>query len=195
MNKPTDFGEIVIIETDDYDKFSRKKLIKVYNKFNNIRNAFKNNKFYINSGFDSKNVLTNQEIKLIHQEIDTEAYKYESRDKSRDALLKYYVNELTDCVESMKELIDSLPEEIKSTYFECQCGSKVVISHKARHLKSPTHLKKIENKVVEIPQKPKAETTLECGCGKTFSIKNKTHHNKTQYHLDWINICNEIQKT
>ena len=25
MNKPTDFGEIVIIETDDYDKFSRKK--------------------------------------------------------------------------------------------------------------------------------------------------------------------------
>ena len=47
MNKPTDFGEIIIIETDDYDKFSRKKLIKVYNKFNDIRNAFKNNKFYI----------------------------------------------------------------------------------------------------------------------------------------------------
>ena len=47
MNKPTDFGEIVIIETDDYDKFSRKKLIKVYNKFNDIRNAFKNNKFYL----------------------------------------------------------------------------------------------------------------------------------------------------
>ena len=58
-------------------------------------------------------------------------------------------------------------------------------------MKSIFHL----NFVNKIPQNPKAETTLECGCGKTFSIKNKTHHNKTQYHLDWINICNEIQKT
>ena len=191
MNKPTDFGEIIIIETDDYDKFSRKKLIKVYNKFNDIRNAFKNNKFYLGSGFDIKNVLTKQEIKLINQEINTEAYKYESRDKSRDALLKYYATELTDCVECMRELIESLPEDIKVTHFECDCGSKVLMSNKSYHLKSIFHL----NFVNKIPQKPKAETTLECGCGKTFSIKNKTHHNKTQYHLDWINICNEIQKT
>ena len=61
MNKPTDFGEIVIIETDDFDKFPRKKLMKTYNKFNDIRNAFKNNKFYLGSGFDINKVLKNQE--------------------------------------------------------------------------------------------------------------------------------------
>ena len=96
MNKPTDFGEIIMLETDDYDKFPRKKLIKTYNKYNDIRNAFINNRFIIGSGFECKHVLTKIELKLIHEEIDNDIYKYETKEQSRNALLKYYVKELSD---------------------------------------------------------------------------------------------------
>ena len=184
MNKPTDFGEIIMLETDDYDKFPRKKLIKTYNKYNDIRNAFKNNRFSIGSGFECKHVLTKIELKLIHEEIDNDTYKYETKEQSRNALLKYYVKELSDCVSSMKELIDNLPEDIKATHYECQCGSKVLKTNKSTHLKSLLHM----NFVNQVPPKPNVEKIIECGCGKTFSLKNKTHHNKTQYHLDWLSV-------
>ena len=186
MNKATDFGEIIMIETDDYDKFPRKKLIKAYNKYNDIMNAFKRNMFYIGSGLEVKNVLTKFELKLIHEEIENTSYKYLSKEQARDALLKYYVKELTDCVEGMKQLIDSLPEDIKATHFDCDCGSKVLICNKAKHLKSPLHM----NFINQIPPKSKSETTIHCGCGKTYTSNNKSHHEKTQYHVDWLNICN-----
>ena len=149
MNKPTDFGEIIMLETDDYDKFPRKKLIKIYNKYNDIRNAFKTNKFHLGSLGNTKTVLTKFELKLIHEEIDNDTYKYISREQARDALLKHYVKELSDCVNSMKESIDNLPEDNKSIHYECECGSKVSIGHKARHLKSPTHM----NFVNQVPPK------------------------------------------
>ena len=82
------------------------------------------------------------------------------------------------------ELIDKLPEKEKdnTTHFECECGSNVCISHKARHLKSEKHL----NFVNKVEPKQKASTVVYCGCGKTFSVKNKTHHNKTKCHIDWL---------
>ena len=46
MIEPTDFGMVIVNETDDYEKFPRKKLLKTYNKFNNIRNAFKHNQVH-----------------------------------------------------------------------------------------------------------------------------------------------------
>ena len=82
------------------------------------------------------------------------------------------------------ELIDKLPEKDNTTHFECECGSNVGISHKARHLKSPLHL----NFVNKVEPKQKASTIVNCGCGKTFSIKNKTHHNKTKCHIDWLTM-------
>ena len=82
------------------------------------------------------------------------------------------------------ELIDKLSEKEKdnTTHFECECGSNVCISHKARQLKSEKHL----NFVNKVEPKQKASTVVYCGCGKTFSVKNKTHHNKTKCHIDWL---------
>ena len=188
MNNSTDFGEIIMFETDDYDKFPRKKLIKTYNKYNDILKAFKTNKFHLGSLGETKTVLTKFELKLIHEEIDNDTYKYTSREEARDALLKHYVKELYDCVNSMKESIDNLPEDNKSTHYECECGSKVLKTNKSTHLKSLLHM----NFVNQIPPKLKAETTVACGCGKTFSLKNKTHHNKTQYHLDWLSVNHDL---
>jgi hypothetical protein len=75
-----------------------------------------------------------------------------------------------------------LPEKDNTTHYDCECGSNVCISNKARHLNSPLHL----NFVNKVEPKAKASTIVNCGCGKTFSLKNKTHHNKTKYHLDYL---------
>ena len=83
MNKATDFGEVIMIETDDYDKFPRKKLIKAYNKYNDIMNAFKRNMFYIGSGLEVK---TKFKLKLIHEEKENTSYIYISKEQARDAL-------------------------------------------------------------------------------------------------------------
>ena len=188
MGKPCDFGEIIITETDEYQSFHRKKLIKTYNKYNDIMNAFKHNKMYwCFEGEISRQILTKQEIKLIHQEIEDDTYKYKSKQEARYALLKYYHNELIECVSGMKQLIDELPDEVKATHFNCGCGSNVLMSHKARHLKSPLHLDFINN-VVKVSPKSKASSVVNCGCGKTFSLKNKTHHTKTKCHLDWLSL-------
>ena len=88
--------------------------------------AFKTNQFHLGSLGETKTVLTKFELKLIHEEIDNDTYKYTSREEARDALLKHYVKELSDCVNSMKESIDNLPEDNKSTHYECECGSKVL---------------------------------------------------------------------
>jgi hypothetical protein len=183
MIKPTDFGEIILAETDDYQLFSRKKLIKTYNKYKDIRTAFKHNKLlWCFDGQLTRQILTKQELKLILQEISDYAYKYSSKDEARYDFLKYYHDQLTECVFGMKELIDKLPEKDNTTHYDCECGSNVLMSHKARHLNSPLHL----NFVNKVEPKAKASTVVNCGCGKTFSLKNKTHHNKTKYHLDYL---------
>ena len=62
---------------------------------------------------------------------------------------------------SIKELIDNLPEDIKATHYECQCGSKVLKTNKSTHLKSLLHM----NFVNQVPPKPNVEKIRECGCG------------------------------
>ena len=63
MFKPCDFGEIIITETEEYQSFHRKKLIKTYNKYNDIMNVFKHNKLYwCFEGEISRQILTKQEI-------------------------------------------------------------------------------------------------------------------------------------
>ena len=177
MIKPTDFGEIILAETDDYQLFSRKKLIKTYNKYKDIRTAFKHNKLlWCFDGQLTRQILTKQELKLILQEISDYAYKYRSKDEARYDFLKYYHDQLTECVFGMKELIDNLPEKDNTTHYDCECGSKVLMSHKARHLNSPLHL----NFVNKVEPKAKVESVVQCGCGKKYTTNNKTHHDKTQ---------------
>ena len=75
-----------------------------------------------------------------------------------------------------------LPAKDIITHYQCECGTTVRISNKARHLKSPLHL----NIINKVEPKAKASSVVNCGCGKTFSLKNKTHHNKTKHHLDYL---------
>ena len=80
MIEPTDFGMVIVKETDDYENFPRKKLLKTYNKFNNISNAFKHNQYSLGASY---NDLTKVELKLIYEEIDAETYKYMCKNESK----------------------------------------------------------------------------------------------------------------
>ena len=76
----------------------------------------------------------------------------------------------------MKPLIDELQENT-ITHFECECGSKVLITNKSRHLKSPEHLIiKTNETVVE------KEKHYICECGSKVLITNKARHLKSKGH-------------
>lgn len=76
----------------------------------------------------------------------------------------------------MKPLIDELHENT-ITHFECECGSKVLISNKARHLKSPGHLNiKINETVAE------KEEYYNCDCGSKVLLSHKARHLKSNKH-------------
>ena len=94
--------------------------------------------------------------------------------------------DINGCVSGMKELIDKLPAKDSTTHYECECGSKVLMSHKARHLNSPLHL----NFINKVEPKAKAERVVQCGCGKKYTSNNKSHHEKTKHHVKW----NETKK-
>ena len=76
----------------------------------------------------------------------------------------------------------------KEQYYVCNCGSKVLLSHKARHLKSNKHnVKKEESKEDEKKEEPKKEEKdYMCGCGKRVLKSNKYNHNNTSFHTDWM---------
>lgn len=95
----------------------------------------------------------------------------------------YELSEKSDYVLKKSEKLE-LP---KQTHYECECGSKVLMSHKARHLKSPTHL----NFINQVEPKPKAERVVQCGCGKKYTSNNKSHHDKTQFHVKWNDMKKE----
>ena len=90
---------------------------------------------------------------------------------------EYELPEKSDYVPKLPEN----PELPKATHYDCECGSKVLMSHKARHLNSPLHL----NFINKVEPKAKAERVVHCGCGKKYTTNNKTHHDKTQHHVKW----------
>jgi hypothetical protein len=180
------FNEIMLKDLTDCEKFSRKHLVNMYNKYRNIWNAFKTNSFSIKYGDDDRiGVLTNEERTLIDAEISNEMrnnniiYKQEATaivlQRNRQLLKPLY--------RTIYNLFNALSAEIIQPHYACECGSSVVISHKSHHLKTQLHIDFIN----KVPPKPKTETTLHCGCGKSFSLKNKSHHDKTQLHIDFIN--------
>jgi hypothetical protein len=186
----TSFNEIIIKDLTDCEKFTRKHLVTVYNKYRNIWNAFKTNSFSIKYGDDNRiTVLTNEERILIDNEIDNEIsnemrnnkiiYKQEATaivlQRNRQLLKPLY--------RTIYNLFNALSAELIQTHYACECGSSVVMSHKSHHLKTQLHIDFIN----KVPPKPKAESILLCGCGKSFSLKNKSQHLKTQLHIDFIN--------
>jgi DNA-directed RNA polymerase subunit RPC12/RpoP len=76
----------------------------------------------------------------------------------------------------MKPLIDELYENI-ITHFECECGSKVLITNKAKHLKSSGHLN-IKTNAMTVEK----EQHYICECGSKVLITNKSRHLKSKGH-------------
>ena len=190
------FQAIMINDLTDPEKFTRKHLLNMHDKYRNIWNAFKINEFSIQYKDAPRiSVVSKNERSLIDNEIMLEIKKSADNnkilehDEAKQTILQGHRQNLKPLYAKVFNLVKALPEENK-THYTCECGSKVIMSNKTHHLKSAKHL----NFINKIPAKPKAETMIDCGCGKTFSLKNKSHHNKTSYHLDWANF-NETQST
>ena len=194
------FKEIMINDLTDCEKFTRKHLLNMHEKYRNIWNAFKTNDFSIAIGDEPRiPVLTKQEKVLVDEEIEEEISKAMFNNTmmfKREAtaiVLQRIRQELKPLYAKIYNLEKALPAEILQTHYKCECGSNVVISNKSYHLKTVKHLNFV-NKVEPMPKEPKepkVEAKVECGCGKSFSSKNKSHHNKTQYHLDWERTTKE----
>ena len=191
----TSFEDIMIAELTDCEKFTRKHLLNMFEKYNYIWIAFKVNEFTLKYGDRPRfNVLTKHERSLINNEIETEISNQMRNNKlihSREAtaiVLQRNRQNMKPYFIPIYNLKKALPSEENKIHYECECGSNVSISNKSHHLKTVKHL----NFVNQTPLKLKAETIVECGCGKSFSLKNKSHHNKTQYHLDWLSIDHDF---
>jgi hypothetical protein len=130
--------------------------------------------------FNQKQVVLNKtETKLFYQD-QREEYRLHFK-KVENGYIKSHHSLFEKCIELITKLLDeakekqaSLPPEPSNTHFECVCGSKVLITNKARHLKSSEHL---NNKTNE-----EKEQYYICNCGSKVLIKNKARHLKSNKH-------------
>ena len=145
----TSFQEIMIAELTNPEKFTRKHLVNIFIKYTRLWNSFKINEFG-----------TEEARSLLLAEIEDEVTKQRRNNKiiydseAREIVLQRNRELMRPFYATTYNLHKALPLEENKTHFECMCGSKVAISNKARHLKSPLHL----NFINKIPEKPKAET-------------------------------------
>ena len=135
--------------------------------------------------FKEKHVnLNKRETKLFQKEHEKEYrnnYKNVANGylKSKNIVFENSIINITKLLDEAKEKQATLPEVISNTHFECECGSSVLITNKARHLKSPGHLiMKTNESAIEI----EVEKTYTCECGSTVLISNKARHLKSQSH-------------
>lgn len=131
-------------------------------------------------GFKEKQVVLNKtETKLFYQD-QREEYRLHFK-KVENGYIKSHHSLFEKCIELITKLLDeakekqaSLPPEPSNTHFECVCGSKVLITNKARHLKSSEHLNSKTNE--------EKEQYYICECGSKVLIKNKSRHLKSKGH-------------
>ena len=130
--------------------------------------------------FNQKQVVLNKtETKLFYQD-QREEYRLHFKKvengyiKSQDSLFEKCIELITKLVDEAKEKQASLPPEPSNTHFECICGSKVLITNKARHLKSSEHLNSKTNE--------EKEQYYVCNCGSKVLITNKAKHLKSKGH-------------
>jgi DNA-directed RNA polymerase subunit RPC12/RpoP len=170
----------------------------MYNKYRNIWNAFKTNSFSVVYGDAPRiAVLTKQERILVDDEINEEisnqmknnTIMYEK--EATAIVLQRIRQELKPLYAKIYNLEKALPAEVLQTHYECECGSKVVFSHKSHHLKTQLHLNFI-NKVEVV--KPEKLTHYDCECGSKVVFSNKSHHLKSVKHLNFVNKVEVIPK-
>ena len=133
--------------------------------------------------FNKKQVVLNKtETKLLYQD-QREEYRLYLKNvengyiKSHDSLFEKCIELITKLLDEAKEKQATLPQEPNNTHFECECGSKVLMSHKARHLKSPGHLN-IKTNAITVEK----EQHYICECGSKVLTKNKARHLKSNKH-------------
>ena len=135
--------------------------------------------------FKEKNIgLNKRETKLFYQD-QQEEYRLKFKNvengyiKSRNSLFKKCIELITKLVNEAKVKQATLSPVPNNTHYECECGSKVLITNKARHLKSPVHLtiKTNENTVEK-------EEYYICECGSKVLITNKARHLKSKKHKE-----------
>jgi DNA-directed RNA polymerase subunit RPC12/RpoP len=164
-----------IILSDD------RKLIDAFIiKYENILHSFKEKQVGLNK----------TETKLFYQDL-REEYRLHFKHlenghvKSYHSLFSKCIELITKLVDEAKEKQTELPPVPNNTHFECNCGSKVLITNKARHLKSPEHLNIKTNESTI-----KKEEYYNCICGSKVLITNKSRHLKSTKH----NIKKEEEK-
>ena len=141
--------------------------------------------------FQEKRVgLNKTETKLFYQDL-REEYKLHFKNvnngyvKSHHSLFSKCIELITKLLDEAKEKQSELPPVPNNIHFECDCGSKVLITNKARHLKSPEHLNIKTNESTI-----KKEEYYNCSCGSKVLITNKSRHLKSTKH----NVKKEEEK-
>ena len=184
------FQAIMINDLTDPEKFTRKHLLNMHDKYRNIWNAFKINEFSIQYKDAPRiSVVSKNERSLIDDEIMLEIKKSADNnkiiehDEAKQTILQGHRQNLKPLFAKVFNLVKALPEENK-THYTCECGSEVVNCNKSHHLKTTKHLNFI-NKVEALPEENKTHYT--CECGSKVIMSNKTHHLKTVKHLNFIN--------
>jgi len=85
-------------------------------------------------------------------------------------------------------------KERRSQIIHCECGVKYQLGHKAGHLKTLYHRRRVEPELQqkdaeELEKKREAhlqynKKVIECSCGKSYTQGNKLRHFNSQYHKD-----------
>lgn len=85
-------------------------------------------------------------------------------------------------------------KEHRSQLIDCECGVKYQLGHKAGHLKTLYHRRRVEPELQqkdteELEKKREAhlqynKKVIECSCGKSYTQGNKLRHLNSQYHKD-----------
>ena len=76
---------------------------------------------------------------------------------------------------------------------DCECGSKYILSHKSRHLRTKKHCEnnpEYQSKWYEI-NRERLNEKHDCECGGKYTSIHKSRHEKSKKHCEYINMSQE----
>ena len=113
--------------------------------------------------------------------------RYRNGEKREEILQKK-----RDYAEENKEKI----KEYRGQVIECECGGTYQLNHKAGHLKTLFHRRRVEPELIEKDNKEKEDrrkNTLEknakvvdCECGVSYTFGNRQRHFNSARHINYI---------